>query len=135
MKKKTLIIVATAIVISLGIGSALAQEAVPNQKLCPVMGSPINKDVFTDYNGMRIYFCCAGCDETFTSDPDTYLAKMKKAGVVLEKTPITQKNCPVTGEPIDKTVFTDYKGTRIYFCCQACVDTYLKEPEKYPLHL
>lgn len=55
------------------------------QTLCPVMGNPINKDVYTDYQGQRIYFCCAGCDGTFLEDPEKYLAKMKAEGITPEK--------------------------------------------------
>ncbi|MBC8206132.1 MAG: efflux RND transporter periplasmic adaptor subunit [Kiritimatiellales bacterium] len=50
------------------------------QTLCPVMGGVIDKQYFTDYNGMRIYFCCPGCETDFLSDPDTYLEKIKAAG-------------------------------------------------------
>ncbi len=55
------------------------------QTHCPVMGGEINKDVYTDYNGMRIYFCCPGCEGTFLEDPETYLAEMRDAGVEPEK--------------------------------------------------
>ena len=51
------------------------------QILCPVMGNAINKEVFTDYNGMRIYFCCAGCDDTFLENPETYLDQMRAEGI------------------------------------------------------
>jgi Cu(I)/Ag(I) efflux system membrane fusion protein len=60
--------------------SALPREMKP-QTHCPVMGGEINKDVFTDHNGMRIYFCCAGCDGEFKADPEKYLAKMKAEGI------------------------------------------------------
>lgn len=55
------------------------------QTLCPVMGGEINKEVYTDHNGMRIYFCCPGCDAEFKADPDKYLKQMKAEGVVPEK--------------------------------------------------
>jgi Cu(I)/Ag(I) efflux system membrane fusion protein len=55
------------------------------QTHCPVMGGKINKEVYTDYNDMRIYFCCAGCDTTFKEDPDKYLNQMKAQGIVPEK--------------------------------------------------
>lgn len=42
-----------------------------------------------------------------------------------------QTICPVTGEPIDKKVFTDYKGKRIFFCCADCIKEFKKDPEKY----
>ena len=57
------------------------------QTKCPVMGGAINRDVFTDYNGHRIYFCCAGCDAEFHKDPEHFLKQMQEAGVMLEKTP------------------------------------------------
>ncbi len=44
---------------------------------------------------------------------------------------IQQKSCPVTGEPINTSVYTDYNGKRIYFCCAACVQKFLKSPEQY----
>ena len=44
---------------------------------------------------------------------------------------ITQKFCPVTGDPIRKNVYVDYKGRRIYFCDPACVGMFKQDPEKY----
>lgn len=46
------------------------------QKTCPVMGNAINKDIHTDHDGRRVYFCCAGCVEAFKKDPAKYLAKI-----------------------------------------------------------
>lgn len=51
------------------------------QTLCPVMGGKINKEVYTDYNGMRIYFCCGGCDGTFLENPEKFIEQMRAAGV------------------------------------------------------
>ena len=31
------------------------------QFTCPVMGGPINKKLYYDYKGYRIYVCCQGC--------------------------------------------------------------------------
>ncbi len=42
-----------------------------------------------------------------------------------------QTLCPVTGMPIDKNIWTDYKGKRVYFCTQDCKEEFLKNPEKY----
>jgi Cu(I)/Ag(I) efflux system membrane fusion protein len=46
------------------------------QTLCPVMGTPINKDYFVEYKGKTVYFCCPGCDATFLADPEKYLPKL-----------------------------------------------------------
>ncbi|MEN7972472.1 MAG: efflux RND transporter periplasmic adaptor subunit [Verrucomicrobiota bacterium] len=55
------------------------------QMLCPVMGNPINKEVYADYQGQRVYFCCAGCDSTFMEDPEKHLEQMRAEGVEPEK--------------------------------------------------
>lgn len=39
--------------------------------------------------------------------------------------------CPVMGNKINKDFHADYKGKRIYFCCQGCIEPFNNEPEKY----
>ena len=56
------------------------------QTTCPVMGGQIDKNIHADYNGKKVYFCCAGCISTFKADPEKYVKKMKTEGVELEKT-------------------------------------------------
>jgi YHS domain-containing protein len=46
------------------------------QTTCPVMGSPINKDLFIEYKGKKVYFCCPGCEEKFKAEPEKYIAKL-----------------------------------------------------------
>jgi len=46
------------------------------QILCPVMDGPINKDVFVEYEGKTVYFCCPGCPEMFLAEPEKYLHKL-----------------------------------------------------------
>lgn len=66
--------------------AAPAASAAPQpQTLCPVMGGAINPEVYTDYEGMRIYFCCGGCDSTFLADPKKYLDAMRAQGVEPER--------------------------------------------------
>ncbi|MHC4211859.1 MAG: YHS domain-containing protein [Planctomycetota bacterium] len=55
-------------------GAKLASAT--EQKTCPVMGNPINKDLFAEYKGKKVFFCCAGCKPTFEADPEKYLAKL-----------------------------------------------------------
>ncbi len=43
------------------------------QKTCPVMGNPINPDIYVDYKGRRIYFCCKACISAFKKNPEKYL--------------------------------------------------------------
>ncbi len=40
-----------------------------------------------------------------------------------------QTTCPVTGDAIDKKLFVDYQGKRIYVCCADCLAKVKKDPE------
>ncbi len=42
-----------------------------------------------------------------------------------------QTNCPVMGGKINKNIYTEYKGKKVYFCCPSCVEKFKKNPEKY----
>ncbi|MFH1707211.1 MAG: heavy metal-binding domain-containing protein [Planctomycetota bacterium] len=59
---------------------AKPSAAVPaEQTMCPVMSGAINKSIFVDHNGRRIYFCCGGCPEVFAKDPARYLKVLDAA--------------------------------------------------------
>jgi YHS domain-containing protein len=53
-----------------------AASAEIQQTVCPIMGGKINKSVFTEYKGKKVYFCCAGCKPTFEKNPEKYIAKL-----------------------------------------------------------
>ncbi len=46
------------------------------QTICPVMKGAINKNLFTEYKGKKVYFCCAGCKGKFEKEPEKYIAKL-----------------------------------------------------------
>lgn len=51
-------------------------QANEEQTVCPVMEGKINKEVFTEYKGKKVYFCCPACISKFEAKPDDYLAKL-----------------------------------------------------------
>ena len=55
-------------------GQPVAQVA--EQTTCPVMGGAIDKTIFVEYKGKKVYFCCKGCVDTFQANPEKYLAKL-----------------------------------------------------------
>jgi YHS domain-containing protein len=57
------------------------------QTACPVMGGKVDRSVFTDYQGKRIYFCCSGCVDDFKKNPDKYMKQIEEQGIVLEQAP------------------------------------------------
>jgi YHS domain-containing protein len=69
------------------VGKVQSQDKGQPQTKCPVLAGNIDKNVYADYKGYRIYFCCKGCDEEFKKNPDKYLEKMKAEGITPEKIP------------------------------------------------
>ncbi len=57
------------------------------QTVCPVMKGDIDKSLYADYNGYRIYFCCKECFGEFKKNPEKYMKILKDSGVKLEKAP------------------------------------------------
>jgi YHS domain-containing protein len=136
--RKYVVLTVTVVLAILAVTSAFAETAAPAgadstrtlkpQTVCPVMGGPIDSACYTDIQGQRVYHCCPMCSEKLKADPDKYFKKAAEEGVLFQN---IQKVCPVTGEPIDTTVFTDYEGRRIYFCCDMCPSKFNQDPQKY----
>lgn len=63
------------------------KPAIRWQTTCPVMGGKINKALYVDAKGHRIYLCCGGCIGKVKADPAKYLAKIKANGETAYKTP------------------------------------------------
>ena len=55
---------------------AEAEKNRTTQTICPVMEDPIKKDIFVDYQGKRVFFCCPPCKDKFNADPEKYLPKL-----------------------------------------------------------
>lgn len=55
------------------------------QTSCPVSGKKLEeKEAFTDHEGRRIYFCCAGCEAPFNKEPQEYLSKLDAPAEIME---------------------------------------------------
>lgn len=89
MKTLKLLVLALALGI-FAAGAGLAADPRP-QTVCPVLGGNIDKKVYVDYQGERIYFCCQGCDAEFRKNPEKYMKKIQEQGITLEKSPEAKK--------------------------------------------
>ncbi len=107
------------------------QAEIKLQEYCPVMGGKINKDIYADHDGKRVYFCCSSCVAEFKKDPQKYIDILENEGITLEKVGKPQTKCPVMGGDINREIYTDHEGKRIYFCCEGCKPIFEKAPEKY----
>lgn len=57
------------------------QKAVQAQAVCPVTGLKLGEKgppLSITVKEQKVWICCMSCSEIFDSDPDTYLAKLKK---------------------------------------------------------
>ncbi len=121
-------------------GKAEKAAALTQQNTCPVMGGKINKELFVEQEGKRIYVCCAGCIDAVKKDFQKHVAELEKKGQKIEtvvkteekKTSLSeQKTCPVMeGRAINKKLYVDHNGQRIYVCCGGCIAQVQKDPEK-----
>lgn len=63
------------------IGAILAGAG--DQTTCPMMGTPIDKELYVDHDGKRIYVCCAKCLAPIEENPDKYVKELEAKGVTL----------------------------------------------------
>lgn len=120
--------IVAAVALSLILSTAALAE---KQTVCPVMGGKINTNLYVDFDGKRVYVCCESCLDKLKADPAGYIEKMEKAGIELEKSPVAQTVCPVTGEKVDYTKYVDVDGKRVYVCCEKCAEKVKADPATY----
>lgn len=87
MKK---ILVLTVLFSFLSVGVVFAKEG-KKQSHCPICNMEVNKTLYADYDGKRVYFGCSGCPAEFKKNPEKYIKLLEDKGVVLEKTPMKDK--------------------------------------------
>ena len=50
------------------------------QTTCPIMGGGINKNLYVDKDGKRIYMCCTGCTYEITNNFEEMIEKLAEIG-------------------------------------------------------
>ena len=99
------------------------------QTNCPIMdGHPIDRNLYVDHDGKRIYVCCQGCLDPVRNDPAKHIKALEDQGITLAK---PQTACPVMGGAINRNQYVDHDGKRIYVCCQGCLAPIRRDPAKY----
>lgn len=104
--------------------SGATKKGQKSQKSCPIMEGKIDKKLYVDALGHRIYVCCKGCIDAVKKDPAAALKKLAEKG---EQAEILQKTCPVLGEPINPKLYAEKDGRRIYVCCKECIAKVLED--------
>ena len=116
--------------------AAANNSKVVAQTKCPVEGESIDKNIYIDADGKRIYVCCKDCLDKVRKSPGRYISEMEEKGITLDKAPagagLPQTKCPVmSNSAIDKNLYVDVDGKRVYVCNKDCLETVKKNPAKY----
>jgi YHS domain-containing protein len=100
----------------------------PASPICPYCGCSLARlgiarqaAAKTMHAGAELLFCCQGCLDGFTADPDRYLAEIRDLIV-----------CPtcLAEKPRDLAVAIEHDGETVYFCrCPGCPERFKQEPE------
>ena len=127
MRKPTLailLVVMLAGVVAARVSTEGPEKKNVTNKICPVSGGPVSEKYRTEYKGQFVYVCCEGCLTGFNKTPDEFVAKMSKE----ERDLIAvNETCPITAEPINKTMSVEFEGRKVYFCCDGCSSKYKKD--------
>jgi YHS domain-containing protein len=106
---------------------------------CAVTGEELaDKSIHGEFFGRTVYFCCAGCLAKAQKSPELYVkaTEAEQAKAAREGSEFLGKGdgietCPVTGEPVNKTLKGEVNGRTFYVCCEGCIETVKKSPELY----
>ena len=77
------------------VGALKSKGSLKAQETCPVLNKPIDKKLYVDANGVRIYVCCAGCVAKVKADPAKAIAVLASKGEQPEALLVV---CPKCGE-------------------------------------
>lgn len=53
-------------------------------------GKLVNRTIYADYKGKRIYFCCDNSKADFLNDPERYMRRFQELGVALHDVPTAE---------------------------------------------
>jgi YHS domain-containing protein len=76
-------------------------ECCKEAMICPMSGKSANKEIFSEYKGRKVYFCCKECKAAFDKDPAKYEAKLKKCMEACKKE-AGKSGCKADGKKCDK---------------------------------
>ena len=66
------------------------EQTIKPQTVCPVMGGAIDKNLYVDHQGRRIFVCCKMCIQEVQKDPAKYVKQLEEQGITLERSKTVQ---------------------------------------------
>jgi tetratricopeptide (TPR) repeat protein len=93
--------------------------------MCMMSDQPAFDKYTMNYKGGKLYFCCDGCQEEFTSGLAKFSAKANHHLLLTKQAKMTK--CPFTGRKLNPAFKTVVKGAEVTFCCSGCKAKTLKQ--------
>lgn len=97
---------------------------------CAVNNNDSAGTLSSEYAGIKVMFCCAGCVPKFTENPTKYMKQSAENKVTVAESFFD----PITGKkilPKRARAKTDYKGVRYYFANADHLKTFEANKAKY----
>jgi Cu+-exporting ATPase len=103
----------------------------------PICGMEIipSQSIEFKYKDKKYYFCSAGCEKEFKSNPEKYINFDNINPKLMQKQStsddlVTDPVCGMKGKPEDGIEY-EHKGKKYYFCNNSCLMEFKRQPDKY----
>lgn len=81
----------------------------------------------------RVYLCSPVCAKEIEENMGKYYMSVyrtdKKTGKQVSPRDLKNQVCPISEDKVDGKTSIEYNGMIVSFCCEDCVESFLKEPE------
>ena len=104
----------------------------PGQARDPVCGMAVDiasAQAVAEHAGVKYYFCCEGCRESFLADPDAFSKKASPSAA--EANLATDPVCGMKVDPANARHMTRHGGQSYYFCSGRCREKFEADPARY----
>jgi YHS domain-containing protein len=111
-------------------GTAEDPPAKPAAVLCPVTGKPVDRNCVQRFRGKWVYFATPSARDQFANDPYEY-ADGVKAQWAADQPVRIQVKCPVTGKPVDTSIYAGEGLDAVYFASDDAKRKWLKDDQPF----
>lgn len=81
----------------------------------------------------RVYLCDLGCADEIKKNVGKYYMEIyrtdREKGKEIPARDLKNELCPSSGDPVDGKTSIEYNGMKVHFCCEGCVESFVKAPE------
>ncbi len=100
------------------------------EPLCPVTGRAIDRQIWTEFRGKKVYFADEAAREKFIASPYDYSDAVKAQWEAMRPLRV-QVLCPVSGKPVDNAISAEWQGETIYFATPEARRAWEQDPQRY----